>query len=116
MKKRIGSKLYDTDTAILVDTLPDGIQVYRKKNSPQFFMYNPNGKDKHEMFFELPPEQTEKYLTDVSKLSTVVKAGTTRVMFSPYDAARIKNISATLGMSMSKFLLSLVDEYEKTHK
>lgn len=115
MRKRIGSKLYDTDTAILVDTLPDGIQVYRKKNSPQFFVYNPNGKDKHELFFELPPEQTEKYLTNDEANQRVKGSGST-ILFSKHDQNRIRQLAYKNGMSMSKFLLSLVDEYEKTHK
>ena len=115
MKKRIGTKIYDTDTAILIDTLSDGIQVYRKKNSPQFFVYNPNGKDKHEMFFELPPEQTEKYLAS-DETSQRVKGSGSTILFSKHDQNRIRQLAYKNGMSMSKFLLSLVDEYERTHQ
>ena len=115
MRKRIGTKLYDTDTAVLVDTLDDGIQVYRKKNSPQFFLYNPNGKTGPQMFFELPPEDAEKYLSKPDRTSTRVKGSTRKVLFSVYDSDRIRILATKQGMSMSQFLLMLVDEYEKTH-
>ena len=114
MRKRIGTKVYDTDTAILVDTTPDGIQVYRKKNSPQFFLYNPNGDNKHEMFFELPPEDSEKYL-EVSGSKIVKNVGKT-IRFSDYDVSRIRKLATKNGMSMSQFLLMLVDEYERRMK
>ena len=115
MKKRIGTKLYDTDKAVLVDTLPDGIQVYKKKNSPQFFLYNPFGENKHEMFFDLPADQAVKYLPE-QELSTVVYASPKTVRFSPFDQDRIQRLATAQGMSMSKFLLSLVDEYERNHQ
>lgn len=113
MRKRVGTKLYDTDKAVLVDTLDDGIQVYRKKNSPQFFLYNPNGKTGPEMFCELPPKQAEIYF-DYSRIdgSKKVKGSTKQILFSEYDSARIKLFADRLGMSMSKFLLMLVDRYE----
>lgn len=113
MRKRVGTKLYDTDKAILVKTESDGIQVYRKKNSPQFFVYNPNGKTGAEMFFELPPEETEKYLAKPDLTRTKVKASGATVLFSPYDRDRIKHLASLQGMSMSQFLLMLVNEYEK---
>lgn len=116
MKKRIGTKVYDTDTAILVETTPDGIQVYRKKNSPQFFLYNPNGKNKHEMFFELPAEETAKYIGVSDDQSKRVKDSNAMIRFSPHDQDRIRKHASALGMSMSKFLLMLVDEYEKQQK
>lgn len=112
MRKRVGTKLYDTDTAVLVDTTPDGIQVYRKKNSPQFFLYNPKGKTGPEMFYELPPEDAEKYLSRPDQTRTKVKASGATVLFSPYDRDRIKRLANRQGMSMSQFLLMLVDEYE----
>ena len=115
MKKRIGTKIYDTDTAVLIDTTAEGIQVYRKKNSPQFFLYNPNGSNKHEMFFELPPEETEKYLNADDGQSKKVKASGATVLFSRYDRDRISRLAVKQGMSMSQFLLMLVDEYEKNH-
>lgn len=113
MKKRIGTKLYDTDKAVLVDTLEDGIQVYRKKNSPQFFIYNPSGKTGKEMFYELPPDRAEIYF-DYSKVdgSRKVKNSNRLIRFSEYDSARIKLFSDRLGISMSKFIITLVDRYE----
>lgn len=113
MRKRIGTKIYDTDTAVLVDTTPEGIQIYRKKNSPQFFVYNPGGDGKREMFFELPPEQAERYMT-VSDERRVKESGA-YIQFSPYDRDRIKRLAHSRGMSMSQFILMLVDEYERRH-
>ena len=112
MRKRIGTKMYDTDTAVLVDTLDDGVQVYRKKNSPQFFVYNPNGDNKHQMFFELPAEDAVKYMNVDDNADRKVKSSGATVQFSPYDRNRIKVLAASNGMSMSSFLLMLVDEYE----
>lgn len=116
MRKRIGTKVYDTDKAILVDTTPDGIQVYRKKNSPQFFIYNPNGDNKHEMFFELPPADAEKYLNLSGDESRTVRYTSKTIRFSDYDIARIKRLANLQGMSMAQFVIMLVDEYERTHE
>ena len=113
MKKRIGTKLYDTDTSILIDTTPDGIQVYRKKNSPQFFLYNPQGKTAKEMFFELPPEEAEKYMEKPDEASTKVKGSTKMVQFSPSEVLRFKRLAYKQKMTVRQFLLMLVDEYER---
>lgn len=112
MKRRIGSKNYDTDTAELIDTLPDGIQVYRKKGrSREFYLYNPNGKIAREMFFDLPPEEAEKYMDNGT--SKRVRDSTYNIKISEYDRNRIMRLANRLGLSMPKFLLMLVDEYEK---
>jgi hypothetical protein len=115
MKKRIGTKIYDTDKAVLVETRDDGSQVYRKTGrSREFFLYNPAGKNKHEMFFELLPEDAEKYLPKPSE--TKVFGSPYKIIFSPYDSDRIRRNALKNKMSMSKFLLMLVDEYEQRQK
>lgn len=115
MRKRVGTKLYDTETAILVDTTPEGIQVYRKKTSPQFFLYNPSGKTAKEMFFELPVEETLKYIKPNPKSRTASNNSNT-VRFKPYDLERIRVFALKAGMSINNFLLMLVDEYERHNK
>ena len=114
MRRRIGTKEYDTEKAILVDTTEDGIEVYRKKNSPQFFLYNPKGKVAKEMFFELPAEQAVKYL-DVSGDKTVRNTSKT-IKFSDYNIARIRRHATEQNMTMAQFLLMLVDRYEQEQK
>jgi len=115
MRKRIGTKIYDTDKAVLVDTTPEGIQVYRKTGrSSEVFLYNPNGKNKHEMFFDLPEEEAEKYLPDVKRGSKVYMSPY-KIQISPDDRNRIKRFADQNEMSMSQFLLMLVDEYERSH-
>lgn len=116
MKKRVGTKLYDTDKAVLVDTLTDGIQVYRKKNSPLFFVYNPHGKTGTEMFFDLPSEQTEKYLSVTGDESRLVSTHSKTLKFSDYNIARIKRLANRQGMSMAQFVLMLIDRYEQTDR
>jgi len=113
MRKRIGTKIYDTDKAVLVDTLPDGIQVYRKKNSPQFFLYNPSGTTGKEMFFELPADQAAKYMPVLESQSKLVTNTAKTVKFSDYNITRMKRLAG--GIPVSQFLLSLVDEYEKNN-
>lgn len=113
MKKRVGTILYDTDKAILVDTLQDGIQVYRKKNSPLFFIYNPNAGNKHEMFFDLSPEDAEKYLAITGDESRTVSNHSKTLRFSDYNIARIKRLANSQGMSMAQLILMLVDRYEQ---
>ena len=115
MRKRIGTKIYDTDKAVLVDTLDDGVQVYRKKNSPLFFIYNPNGKTGSQMFFDLPADQVEKYMAIPDEADRKVFRSSSTIQFSKYDRDRIKRLANTRGMSMASFLLMLVDEYERTH-
>lgn len=116
MKGRIGTKHYDTEKAVLIETLPDGVQVYKKKNSPQFFIYNPAGTVARERFFELPPEQTRQYLDIPLYQDRTVRNTGKGIKFSDYNIARIKQLATTQGMSMAQFILMLVDEYERTHK
>lgn len=116
MRKRIGTKIYDTDTAVLIDTLDDGIQVYRKTGrSSEVFLYNPNGQNKHEMFFDLPEAEAEKYQPEAN-LSTTVYGSTKMIQFSPADLAKIKKHSAALQMSNRAFVMMLVDEYERRER
>lgn len=116
MRKRIGSKIYDTDKAVLVETRDDGIQVYRKTGRSQdVFLYNPNGKNKHEMFFELPPEDAEKYMPEVNNSHMATNSGQT-VRFRPYDFQRIKRLAKNSNMAMNNFIVMLVDEYEQRQK
>ena len=115
MRKRIGTKIYDTDKAVLVETQPDGIQVYRKTGrSSEVFLYNQNGKTGKEMFFDLPEEEAEKYLPEAKRGSGVYRANR-KVDFSPDDITRLKSLAYAKGMSIRQFLLMLVDEYERNH-
>ena len=115
MRKRVGTKIYDTDKAVLVDTTPSGVQVYRKKNSPLYFRYNPNASG-HEIFTDLTPEEAEKYMTvPVSEERKVYRSGST-MQLSPYDRDRIKRLANRQGMSMAQFILMLVDKYEQENK
>ena len=115
MKGRIGTKHYDTDKATLIDTLPDGIQVYRKKGrSTEFFLYNPQGSVAREKFFDLPAEHAEKYMSVPDDADRKVYRSGVNIQFSKYDRDRIKRLATMRGMSMPQFLLSLVDEYERS--
>ena len=117
MKGRIGTKTYDTDKAELIDTLPDGVQVYRKKGrSTEFFLYNPSGTTARTRFFDLPAADAEKYMTVSPDESRIVYKSGVYVQFSKYDRDRIKRLANLQGMSMSKFILMLVDEYERNSK
>lgn len=118
MRKRIGTKLYDTDKAVLVDTLQEGVQVYMKKGFRQdFFLYNPSASNKHEMFIDLPKEQSEKYLKYLpeEKTGSIAHGSNNIVRFSPDNRNRIKRLASARGMSMASFLIMLVDEYEKNN-
>ena len=114
MKGRIGTKHYDTDKAELIETLEDGVQVYRKKGrSTEFYLYNPSGTTAKEKFFDLPAEDAAKYMTS-SDDTKVYKSGAS-VRFSNYNLSRIRYHAMQNGMSMPQFLLMLVDEYERSH-
>ena len=115
MKGRIGTKHYDTEKATLIETLPDGVQVYRKKGrSTEFFLYNPSGTVAREKFFDLPAEQALKYM-DVSEDKRVYQSGAS-VRFSNYNLSRIKRHATQNNMSMAAFILMLVDRYEQEQK
>lgn len=117
MKGRIGTKHYDTEKATLIETKPDGIQVYRKKGrSTEFFLYNPNGKVAREKFFDLSPDDAEKYMDKTDIADKKVYRSGVNIQFSQYDKNRIMRHASKQGMSMPQFLLSLVDEYERTHE
>jgi len=110
---RVGTKSYDTDKATLIDTLPDGIQVYRKKGrSTEFYLYNPNGSTAKERFFDLPPEDALKYIPENTKSKNAPR-GSSQIQFRPYDLERIRNLALKNGMAMNNFVMMLVDEYER---
>ena len=110
MKGRVGTKNYDTDKAELIDTLPDGIQVYRKKGrSTEFYLYNSQGRTAKEKFFDLPHEQAIKYLPENNKSK---KKYGREISLSEYDAERIRQLAYKNGMQVTRFILMLVDKYE----
>lgn len=115
MKKRVGTRLYDTEKSDLIDTLPNGVKVYRKKNSPLFYFYDETAPNKHEMFRDLTPEQAEKYIPANTKSKTTTNSSNT-IRFSPYNLERIRQHAVRLGIPASKFVMMLVDEYERTLK
>lgn len=113
MRKRVGTKIYDTDKSVLVEILPDGIQVFRRAGrSRDFYLYNPAGKTGSEMFFDLSPEDAEKYIVNIPERSQMIYGSNSRVRFSDYDMERIRRLAYSQGLSISKFLLMLVDRYE----
>ena len=115
MKAQIGSKHYNTETADLLETLPNGFQVYRKRgrSNSECFLFYPKGKTPKECFFPLSPEDSARYLSAPDEADrNVYKSGAT-IRFSAYDRDRIKRLALMEGMSMAQFLLMLVDRYEK---
>ena len=110
MKGRVGSKVYDTDTAELLQVLPNGFMVYRKKgrSDGECFLYNPRGQTAKECFFPLSPKDSERYLTEKED---VVGGATIRMSVSQRD--RIKRLALLEGKSMTQFILMLVDRYEQ---
>lgn len=115
MKARIGTKNYDTDKAVLVETREDGVQVYRKVGRARdVFLYNPSAKSKKEMFTDVSADESEKYLYSANTSESVYRS-TCTVRFSPNDRNRINRLANSKQMSMSKFILMLVDEYERNH-
>lgn len=112
MRKRIGSKIYDTDAAELLETRTDGIQIYRKTGGlREVFLYNPRGQNKYEMFSDLPEDEAEKYTGPVD-LSESINGTHKTVQFFPADLAKIKRLASQKQMSKRAFIMMLVDEYE----
>ena len=113
MKKRIGTKIYDTDKADLIETTADGKQIYRKTGrSQEIFLFDPEGQNKHEMFRDLSEEEAEKYRLP-EDLSTNVYRSSAKVDFSKAEIARLKSLAYGQNLSIRQFLLMLVDEYER---
>lgn len=113
MKKRIGTKIYDTDKADLIKTLPDGVQIYRKSaGMREFFRYDPNAKAPRNMFRDLPSDQAVEYLPTEERDRRTTNVSPT-VRFSAYDLDRIRKLATKNGMPVNRFLLMLVDEYER---
>lgn len=112
MRTWIGKKSYDIETAELIQTLPDGIQVYRKHGrsagSP-IFMYDPKGKTPREKFFDVPPEDAVMYIPEENDTRKHIR-------FSSQDMERIRRLAMSVGMAMNKFIMMLVDEYEKKQR
>lgn len=116
MKKRLGTKVYDTEKATLIETRSDGIQVFRKKGrSAEFFRYDPNAKAPHDMFRDLPADQAVRYLPENTKSKAATNSGNT-LRFRPYDLERIRQHATRLGIPANRFVMMLVDEYEQEQK
>lgn len=119
MKKRIGTKLYDTDTAELVCDYDLG-KVYRKKTgNGEFFVHNEKTgiiialeydtakeiikanapKDVFDNLFSLKGKDTTKKMIPIS--------------MSDYDKLRLKRASAKRKMSMSEYIVWLIEQDEK---
>ena len=112
MKARVGTKNYDTNKSELIDTLPDGIQVYRKKGrSTMFYIYNPQGRTAKEKFFDLPPEQAIQYVSE-NKQSRMASKNSNTIRLTPYEHERVKTLALKQGMPMNRFVMMLVDKYE----
>ena len=115
MKGQIGSKHYDTETAELIKTLPNGFIIYRKRgrSNSECFLYNPQGKTIKESFFPLSPEDSARYLPVPDEKDRAVYRSGASIQLSSYDRDRIKMLATSQGMSMASFILMLVDHYEK---
>ena len=116
-KGQIGSKHYNIETADLVDTLPNGFYVYRKRgrSSAECFLYNPKGQTARECFFPLSPKDSEKYMAPVSEDKGSYRSGA-NIQISKHDRDRIKRLALNERMSMTQFILMLVDRYEQEQK
>jgi len=115
MKGQIGTKHYDTDKSKLIETRPDGIQVYRKKGrSTDFYIYNPQGRVVREKFFDLPPEEAIKYVPENTYSKKLAEGKT--IKFSQYDLERIRRLALLNNMQIIQFILMLVDEYEQRQR
>lgn len=114
MKKRVGTKLYDTEKADLIHTLPDGKQIYYKRSSSSYFQYDPEAKNKYEMFRDIPPEETGQYASmTAAPESDKVFGSSSTLKFSGNERNRIHRLATANGMSMKSFIMLLVDEYER---
>lgn len=115
MKGRIGSKHYDTETAELIRTEPDGTQIYRKKTRLEFFRYNPAGETAAEKFQNLTPAESTELMPPNTASRTATNSSNT-VRFKPYDLERIRRYALAEGLPVNQFLLMLVDQYEYNHR
>lgn len=113
MKGRVGTKNYNTETAVHIGTLIDGTKVYRKKSRPnEVFLYKPQGKTAKERFIDLPPEEALKYIPENKLSKSAPRNGSSRIQFRPYDHERIRRLALSKGMAMNNFVMMLVDKYE----
>lgn len=126
MKARIGNKTYDTTKCANICRISGTSRfLCMKKSRREFFIYDKNANNKYDMFQDVTDDKAKeiaamyasdedyKYAFPPNAGSTRVKASGATVPFSRYDRDRIKALAAENRMSMSKFLLMLVDEYEK---
>lgn len=115
MKGQIGTKHYDTDTAELLQVLPNGFYVYRKKgrSDGECFLFNPRGQTAKECFFPLSPKDSERYLKKPDETEKGNYRSGAGIQLSRYDRDRIKRLALLEGKSMTQFILMLVDRYEQ---
>ena len=119
MKKRIGTKLYDTDTSELVCEYDMG-KVYRKKTGDgEFFVHNEQTgiiialeyDTAKEIIKENAPQDVFDSLFSLRGKDTVKKI--IAISISDYDKLRLRRASAKRKMSMSEYIVWLIDQDEK---
>ena len=117
MKKRIGTKLYDTDKSEFICESPLG-QIFRKKTGlGEYFACNGDtiialeydtakeiaksnaSADVHDKLFSLKGKDTAKKIISIT--------------LSDYDKLRMRRQSARRKMSMSEYISWLIDQDEK---
>ena len=129
MKARIGNKTYDTTKCANICRISGTSRfLCMKKSRREFYIYDKNASNKYDMFQDVPYDEAKeiaamyasaedyKYAFPKNAGSTRVKDSGAFIQFSQHDRDRIKALAAENRMSMSKFLLMLVDEYENSKR
>ena len=109
MKKRIGSKLYDTDTAELVCGV-DGGQLYRKKTrGREWFAVFDDGTVKPLDVYD----PLDRLLMETGHLPKMDEPASDSVMVrvDRETHAKIANVAKTRGQSITKTIAQIVNKY-----
>lgn len=119
MKKRIGTKLYDTNKSELVCEYDMG-KVYRKKNGDgEYFVHNEQTgiiialeyDTAKEIIKANAPQDVFDAQFSLRGKDTVKKM--IAISMSDYDKLRLRRASAKRKMAMSEYIVWLIDQDEK---
>ena len=119
---RIGNLRFNNEKSELICTTPNGT-LYRKiSSSRKFYLYNPRGKTNKEKYTTISwseasnlvrtygtSEQWMKTFTVLDKSTNTKAEGRVSIMLDPYHRIKVQRNADRLGLSMTEYVLRLID-------
>ena len=123
MRKRIGNKIYDTDTSQFVCHTPQG-DLYKKRSSLEFFVWKTGDRDPVTVSWPDANNLVKTYgtreqyiamFTAYDKSTDPHKGSSTQVRLSSYHRIKATRNAQRLGLSLKAYIERLIDRDDANH-